>query len=93
MAQDGNPIGGEPGQGMGGRSERSGGGGAAPHEGGELGGSAQGANPGGDLGGFGGGAGGSDRAASGVDDGKDRPSNEEMSGEGGESGVGTGGGG
>jgi hypothetical protein len=92
MAQDGNPIGGEPGQGMGGRSERSGGSGAAPHEGGELGGSAQGANPG-DLGGFGGGAGGGDRAASEVDDGRDVPSDREMSGEDGESGVGTGGGG
>ena len=92
MAQDGNPIGGEPGQGMGGKSDRSGGGGAAPHEGGELGGSAQGANPGGDLGGYGGGAGGSDLALSGADDGCDVPSDREMSGEGGESGVGTGGG-
>jgi hypothetical protein len=91
MAQDGNPIGGEPGQGMGGKSERSGGSGAAPHEGGELGGSAQGANPGGDLGGYGGGAGGGDLKSTGTD-GKDTPSNERMSGEGGESGVGTGGG-
>lgn len=89
MSQQDNPVGGQPGQGMGGRSERSGGSGAAPHEGGELGGSAQGANPGGDLGGYGGGAGGGDLRGAGTDDGRDTPSNREMSGEGGESGVGT----
>jgi hypothetical protein len=89
MAQDGNPIGGEPGQGMGGRSGNRGSG-ASPHEGGELGGSAQGAN-GGDLGGFGGGAGGGDLRNANTEDGKDTPSDGEMSGEGGESGVGTGG--
>jgi hypothetical protein len=48
MGQDGNPIGGEPGQGMGS--------GAARHGGGDLGGSASGAG-GGDLGGSGGGSG------------------------------------
>jgi hypothetical protein len=81
MAQDGNPIGGEPGQGMGGRS--GGASGASPHEGGDLGGSAAGVN-GGDLGGYGGGAGGGDLRASQADDGRDVPSDEEMSGEGGE---------
>jgi hypothetical protein len=87
MSQHDNPIGGEPGQGMGGRSER--GSGAAPHEGGELGGSPQGANPGGDLGGYGGGAGGGDLRASRADDGRDVPADGEMSGEDGESGVGA----
>lgn len=82
MGQDGNPIGGRPGQGMGGRSEGEASG-AAPHEGGDLGGSAAGVN-GGDLGGFGGGAGGGDLANAQTDDGKDRRPDEEMSGEAGE---------
>ncbi len=72
MGQDGNPIGGEPGQGMG--SD------AAPEGGGDLGGSASGAG-GGDLGGSGGGSG-----VPPGHDGRDRAPDEEMGGEAGEGG-------
>lgn len=72
MGQDGNPIGGEPGQGMGND--------AARHGGGDLGGSASGES-GGDLGGSGGGAG----MPPGTD-GRDRAPDDELGREAGEGG-------
>jgi hypothetical protein len=77
MGQDGNPIGGEPGQGMG--SD------AARHGGGDLGGGTAGAG-GGDLGGYGGGAGGRDLGGPPADDGSDRADQDDAAGELGEGG-------
>lgn len=70
MGQDGNPIGGEPGAGMGSS--------AARHSGGDLGGSASGAG-GGDLGGSGGGSG-----VPPANDGSDRRRDDRMASERGE---------
>ena len=80
MGQDGNPIGGEPGQGMGGRKS-----GAGSEGGGDLGGGAGGAG-GGDLGGFGGGAGARDLGGPPADDGSDRADDKQMGSEAGEGG-------
>ncbi|HEU4453046.1 MAG TPA: hypothetical protein VFR81_08295 [Longimicrobium sp.] len=78
MGRDGNPIGGEPGQGMGS--------GAARHGGGYLGGGTAGAGGGGDLGGYGGGDGGRDLGGPPAADGSHRADQDDAAGKAGEGG-------